>query len=198
MSLEDRVVITCSISGAIANREQCPAIPYTPQEYGAEARRIVDEGGNPAVGVCVGAYDGIHYDGLYAVYYPDYTVQTNQAGRFTITGLSNAPGGDASTSVTPVSYRVLAGDCASSVYNPEWYNSYLVPPEDCCTPALPSGSYNYEHTEPILVHSGQTTNIGTMIMHPPLPKPSPTPTPSDSMSPSELPTDSPSPTPSAS
>jgi uncharacterized protein (DUF849 family) len=39
------VVITCSISGAIANREQCPAIPYTPEEYAAEARRIVDEGG---------------------------------------------------------------------------------------------------------------------------------------------------------
>jgi 3-keto-5-aminohexanoate cleavage enzyme len=45
MSLEHPVVITCSISGAIANREQCPAIPYTPQEYAAEARRIVDEGG---------------------------------------------------------------------------------------------------------------------------------------------------------
>jgi 3-keto-5-aminohexanoate cleavage enzyme len=45
MSLEDPVVITCSISGAIANREQCPAIPYTPQEYGQEARRIVEEGG---------------------------------------------------------------------------------------------------------------------------------------------------------
>jgi 3-keto-5-aminohexanoate cleavage enzyme len=45
MSLDDPVVITCSISGAIANREQCPAIPYTPAEYGAEARRIVDEGG---------------------------------------------------------------------------------------------------------------------------------------------------------
>ena len=45
MSLEDPVVITCAISGAIANREQCPAIPYTPEEYGAEARRIVDEGG---------------------------------------------------------------------------------------------------------------------------------------------------------
>jgi uncharacterized protein (DUF849 family) len=45
MSLDDPVVITCSISGAIANREQCPAIPYTPEEYGAEARRIVDEGG---------------------------------------------------------------------------------------------------------------------------------------------------------
>jgi 3-keto-5-aminohexanoate cleavage enzyme len=45
MSLEDPVVMTCSISGAIANREQCPAIPYTPQEYGDEARRIVEEGG---------------------------------------------------------------------------------------------------------------------------------------------------------
>jgi 3-keto-5-aminohexanoate cleavage enzyme len=45
MSLSDPVVITCSISGAIANREQCPAIPYTPAEYAAEARRIVDEGG---------------------------------------------------------------------------------------------------------------------------------------------------------
>ena len=45
MSLEDPAIITCSISGAIANREQCPAIPYTPTEYAAEARRIVDEGG---------------------------------------------------------------------------------------------------------------------------------------------------------
>ncbi|MDQ3609838.1 MAG: 3-keto-5-aminohexanoate cleavage protein, partial [Actinomycetota bacterium] len=45
MSLEDPVVITCSISGAIADRDQCPAIPYTPEEYAAEARRIVDEGG---------------------------------------------------------------------------------------------------------------------------------------------------------
>jgi len=46
VNLEDPVIITCSISGAIANREQCPAIPYTPEEYGAEARRIVDEGGS--------------------------------------------------------------------------------------------------------------------------------------------------------
>ena len=45
MSLDDPVIITCSISGAVANREQCPAIPYTPEEYAAEARRIVDEGG---------------------------------------------------------------------------------------------------------------------------------------------------------
>ncbi len=45
MSVEDPVVIACAISGAIANRDQCPAIPYTPSEYAAEARRIVDEGG---------------------------------------------------------------------------------------------------------------------------------------------------------
>jgi uncharacterized protein (DUF849 family) len=42
--LDDPVVITCSISGVIANREQCPAIPYTPEEYGEEARRAVEEG----------------------------------------------------------------------------------------------------------------------------------------------------------
>ena len=46
MSLDDPVILTCSISGAVANRDQCPAIPYTPEEYAAEARRIVDEGGS--------------------------------------------------------------------------------------------------------------------------------------------------------
>jgi uncharacterized protein (DUF849 family) len=45
MSVDDPAIICCSISGAIANRAQCPAIPYTPAEYAAEARRIVDEGG---------------------------------------------------------------------------------------------------------------------------------------------------------
>jgi 3-keto-5-aminohexanoate cleavage enzyme len=41
---EELVVISCSISGVVANRDQCPAIPYTPEEYAAEARRAVDEG----------------------------------------------------------------------------------------------------------------------------------------------------------
>ncbi len=45
MSADHPVILTCSISGSLANREQCPAIPYTPAEYAAEARRIVDEGG---------------------------------------------------------------------------------------------------------------------------------------------------------
>src|SRR5213592_3082018 len=43
-SFSDPVVISCSISGVIANRDQCPAIPYTPEEYAAEARRAVEEG----------------------------------------------------------------------------------------------------------------------------------------------------------
>jgi 3-keto-5-aminohexanoate cleavage enzyme len=41
---EDPAIVTCSISGAVASREQCPAIPYTPEEYAAEAKRAVDEG----------------------------------------------------------------------------------------------------------------------------------------------------------
>jgi uncharacterized protein (DUF849 family) len=43
-SFDDPVIISCSISGVIANRDQCPAIPYTPEEYAAEARQAVDEG----------------------------------------------------------------------------------------------------------------------------------------------------------
>jgi 3-keto-5-aminohexanoate cleavage enzyme len=46
MSFSDPVVITNSISGTVANRDQCPAIPYTPEEYAAEAKRVVDEGGS--------------------------------------------------------------------------------------------------------------------------------------------------------
>jgi 3-keto-5-aminohexanoate cleavage enzyme len=41
---EDPCIVTCSISGAVANRDQCPAIPYTPEEYAAETKRAVDEG----------------------------------------------------------------------------------------------------------------------------------------------------------
>src|SRR5829696_3712184 len=41
---DDPAILVCSISGAVASREQCPAIPYTPEEYAAEANRAVDEG----------------------------------------------------------------------------------------------------------------------------------------------------------
>jgi 3-keto-5-aminohexanoate cleavage enzyme len=45
MALADPAIITCAISGALAGRDRCPAIPHTPAEYAAEARRIVDAGG---------------------------------------------------------------------------------------------------------------------------------------------------------
>jgi uncharacterized protein (DUF849 family) len=37
-------MITCALSGVVANRRQCPAIPYTPEEYAAEARRAYEAG----------------------------------------------------------------------------------------------------------------------------------------------------------
>jgi 3-keto-5-aminohexanoate cleavage enzyme len=37
-------IITCAVSGAVANKQQCPGIPYTPEEYAAEVRRARDAG----------------------------------------------------------------------------------------------------------------------------------------------------------
>ena len=41
---ERSCMITCALSGVVANRYQCPAIPYTPEEYGAEAKRAYEAG----------------------------------------------------------------------------------------------------------------------------------------------------------
>jgi 3-keto-5-aminohexanoate cleavage enzyme len=40
----DACVITCALSGVAATRDQCAAIPYTPEEYAAETRRARDAG----------------------------------------------------------------------------------------------------------------------------------------------------------
>jgi len=40
----DLCVITCALTGVLANRAQCPAIPYTPAEIGEEARRAYEAG----------------------------------------------------------------------------------------------------------------------------------------------------------
>lgn len=37
-------MITCALSGVVANRAQCPAIPYTPEDYAEEARRAYEAG----------------------------------------------------------------------------------------------------------------------------------------------------------
>ncbi len=39
-----KTVITAALTGVLARREQCPAIPYTPKEIGEEARRAADAG----------------------------------------------------------------------------------------------------------------------------------------------------------
>ncbi|MGH2751320.1 MAG: 3-keto-5-aminohexanoate cleavage protein [Actinomycetota bacterium] len=40
----DKCIVTCAISGVAANRAQCPAIPYTPEDYAAEAKRAYESG----------------------------------------------------------------------------------------------------------------------------------------------------------
>src|ERR1700722_9165764 len=40
----DLCVVTCALSGVLANRSQCPNIPYTPAEMGEEAKRAYDAG----------------------------------------------------------------------------------------------------------------------------------------------------------
>lgn len=44
MALQDKVILTCALSGVAANRDQCPGIPYTPEDYAEESRRAFDEG----------------------------------------------------------------------------------------------------------------------------------------------------------
>ena len=44
MAVEDKVIITCAVSGAVANKQQCAGIPYTPEEYAKEVRRARDAG----------------------------------------------------------------------------------------------------------------------------------------------------------
>lgn len=41
---EDKVVITCAVSGVLATRKQCPGIPYTPAEIAEECKRAYDAG----------------------------------------------------------------------------------------------------------------------------------------------------------
>ncbi len=42
--LSDKVVVTCALTGVLANRDQCPWVPYTPAEIAEEARRAWEAG----------------------------------------------------------------------------------------------------------------------------------------------------------
>ena len=41
---KDRVIVTCALTGVLANRDQCPWVPYTPAEIAEEARRAWEAG----------------------------------------------------------------------------------------------------------------------------------------------------------
>jgi 3-keto-5-aminohexanoate cleavage enzyme len=41
---ESKTIVTAALTGVLATRDQCPAIPYTPREIGEEAARAAEEG----------------------------------------------------------------------------------------------------------------------------------------------------------
>jgi 3-keto-5-aminohexanoate cleavage enzyme len=41
---DDKVIVTCALTGVLANRDQCPWVPYTPGEIAAEAQRAYEAG----------------------------------------------------------------------------------------------------------------------------------------------------------
>src|SRR5712664_2077574 len=40
----DKVIVTCALTGVLANRDQCPWVPYTPAEIAEEALRAYEAG----------------------------------------------------------------------------------------------------------------------------------------------------------
>jgi uncharacterized protein (DUF849 family) len=42
--MSDKVIVTCALTGVLANRDQCPWVPYTPAEIAAEAQRAYEAG----------------------------------------------------------------------------------------------------------------------------------------------------------
>ena len=43
-TFDKKVIITAALTGVLANRDQCPYIPYTPVEIAEEAKRSYDAG----------------------------------------------------------------------------------------------------------------------------------------------------------
>lgn len=66
-NFEAPCIITCALSGVVANRVQCPGIPYTPEEYALEAKRAY-EAGAAAVHIHARTTEGL----------PSYEVQDYQ------------------------------------------------------------------------------------------------------------------------
>ena len=41
---DDKVILSCALTGAVTTKKHCPAIPYTPVEIAEEAKRAYDAG----------------------------------------------------------------------------------------------------------------------------------------------------------
>ncbi|HVE76344.1 MAG TPA: 3-keto-5-aminohexanoate cleavage protein [Actinomycetota bacterium] len=70
MTVKDKCIITAALSGVAAGRDQCPAIPYTPEEYALEAKRAADAGASV-----------VHLHARYADGTPSYRVDEYRAIR---------------------------------------------------------------------------------------------------------------------
>ncbi len=44
MPVDDKVILSCALTGAVTTKKHCPAIPYTPVEIAEEAKRAYDAG----------------------------------------------------------------------------------------------------------------------------------------------------------
>lgn len=44
MTIRDKVIVSCALTGAVTTKKHCPAIPYTAEEIGEEARRAFEAG----------------------------------------------------------------------------------------------------------------------------------------------------------
>jgi uncharacterized protein (DUF849 family) len=44
VSSDDKVILSCALTGAVTSKKHCPAIPYTPVEIAEEAKRAYDAG----------------------------------------------------------------------------------------------------------------------------------------------------------
>ena len=68
MSSQDKVILTCAMSGVVTTRAQCAAIPYTVEEFAQEAKRAYDAGAS-VVHIHARTDDGM----------PDYTAERYRA-----------------------------------------------------------------------------------------------------------------------
>lgn len=120
MSSQDKVILTCAMSGVVTTRAQCAAIPYTVEEFAQEAKRAYDAGAS-VVHIHARTDDGL----------PDYT-----AARYRAIG-------DAIRSVCPIILNFSTG-----TIDPEGRKAPHITDYKPEIGALNMGSMNYAKFNP--------------------------------------------------